>query len=110
MITRNRQRIQAHAAVDIQRYWRGWQLRESFGKEHWSATCIQKIWRGFGCRQWLVWNIDATKLIAATWRGYVLRKQMRLRRWAAVQIQKRWRGIHARRALASQQCSITCIQ
>ena len=53
------------------------------------ATKIQRIWRGFYCRQWYssLWNAIRGKVC---WPEYILEG-------AAIQIQRVWRSFHSRR-------------
>ena len=53
------------------------------------ATTIQRVWRGFYCRQWYssLWNAIRGKVC---WPEYILEG-------AAIQIQRAWRSFHSRR-------------
>ncbi|XP_060788878.1 spermatogenesis-associated protein 17 [Neoarius graeffei] len=82
----NRQRENA-AAIRIQSWVRGCQLRAYLSYLHWNATIIQKTWRAFSARQYFRQRLKT---------AYFLMK-MNFYSKMAVKIQKTWRGFYTRK-------------
>ncbi|XP_026869867.2 spermatogenesis-associated protein 17 [Electrophorus electricus] len=82
----NRQRENA-AAIQIQRWFRGCQVRAYLSHLHRKATVIQKTWRGFTARKHFRQRVKT---------AYFLMK-MNFYNEMAVKIQQRWRGYYIRK-------------
>ncbi|XP_052010178.1 spermatogenesis-associated protein 17 [Xyrauchen texanus] len=82
----NRQR-ENEAAVKIQRWFRGCQVRAYLRHLHKNATLIQKIWRGFTARELFRQRVKTAYFIM----------KMNFYNKMAVKIQQRWRGYYVRK-------------
>ncbi|XP_010877377.2 spermatogenesis-associated protein 17 [Esox lucius] len=82
----NRQR-ENEAAIKIQSWFRGWQVRAYLSHLHWKATIIQKIWRGFRARARFRQTVKAVYFIM----------KMNFYHKMSVRIQRRWRGYYVRK-------------
>ncbi|XP_065144863.2 spermatogenesis-associated protein 17 [Paramisgurnus dabryanus] len=75
------------AAVKIQSWFRGCQVRGYLSHLHKNATSIQKIWRGFIARKLFRHRLKAAYFIM----------KIHFYKKMAVKIQKRWRGYYVRK-------------
>ncbi|XP_026113917.1 spermatogenesis-associated protein 17-like [Carassius auratus] len=82
----NRQK-ENQAAVRIQSWFRGCQVREFLSHLHKKATLIQKIWRGFAARALFRQRVKTAYFIM----------KMNFYNKMAVKIQRRWRGYYVRK-------------
>jgi myosin heavy subunit len=82
----------------IQRVWRGYACRQDFLLDRDSAVSIQRTARGFLARKELKRQQYAALVIQQAWWGLVAHWDMQL---AATLIQSRWRGVCAREQFAT---------
>ncbi|KAM7039386.1 unconventional myosin-IXa isoform 2-T2 [Acridotheres tristis] len=100
-----------HAAISIQRFWRGYQSRKK-GKPSpdplvlsKAAVILQSHWRGFVERRRFLQMQFAAHLVQSCWREHTRRRHA-----AATSIQAAWRGHRSRQAYTARRSRAVCLQ
>ncbi|NXR29610.1 MYO9A protein, partial [Cinclus mexicanus] len=100
-----------HAAVSIQRFWRGYQSRKK-GKPSpdplalsRAAVVLQTHWRGFVERRRFLQMQFAAHVVQSCWREHARRRHA-----AATSIQAAWRGHRSRQAYTARRSRAVCLQ
>lgn len=91
------QALQASAATDIQRVYRGHKARKVIKTSNQAATKVQAVYRGYRTRSWHQRQVASATKIQATYRGHAIRTELNKKRHAATKIQACWRGHSTRK-------------